>query len=95
MNLYIDPNTDRIVYLSAGEDYPSKSMVIDQGRFYLFTPSTIKKMVFEGAIPANLHAQNCWHFQMQQGNIVCLDLPPPVAASPTTTNSNANNATPA
>lgn len=63
-NLYIDPHTRRIAYLSEQREFPSKVMILDRGCLLLFTPDSLEKLIYEGALPLNLNAQTCWNFKV-------------------------------
>jgi hypothetical protein len=65
-NLYADPLTGRIVYLSTGAEFPTKSMVIDNGALRLFAPNTVVKVPFTEPLPPELNAQNCWDYVVKR-----------------------------
>lgn len=88
-NLYADPQTGRIVYLSTGAEFPTKSMVIDKGELRLFAPNTVVKVPFNEPLPAEFNAQNCWDYAVvrgdkrsdtQQLSVVRVDAPSPQTA---------------
>jgi hypothetical protein len=84
-NLDADPQTGRIVYLSTGTEFPTKSMVIDKGSLRLFAPNTVVKVSFTELLPTELNAQNCWDYAIkrsdsQQLSVVRVDTPSPQAA---------------
>jgi hypothetical protein len=64
-NLYIDPLTARIVYLTQGTEFPVKSMVISDGKLTLFALNSVAKIAHLGELPKELNAQNCWSFQVR------------------------------
>lgn len=64
-HIYLDPQTARIVYFSQGDEFPSKSMVIDHGKLRLFAPNTLVKLAYIAELPKALNAQNCWQFMVK------------------------------
>jgi hypothetical protein len=87
-NLYADPLTGRIVYLSTGTEFPTKSMVIDNGALRLFAPNTVVKVPFTEPLPPELSAQNCWDYAVkrsdtQQLSVVRIEAPQPQTAQAT------------
>jgi hypothetical protein len=88
-NLYADPLTGRIVYLSEGSEFPTKSMVIDNGALRLFAPNTVVKVPFTEPLPPELNAQNSWDFALkrsdtQQLSVVRVEAVKPAADAPKT-----------
>jgi hypothetical protein len=83
-NLYADPLTGRIVYLSTGTEFPTKSMVIDNGTLRLFAPNTVVKMHFSKPLPPELNAQNCWDYAVKRSDTQQLSVVRVEAAQPKT-----------
>ncbi len=67
-NLYADPLTGRLVYLSTGIEFPTKSMVVDNGALRLFAPNTVVKVLFTEPLPPELNAQNCWDYALKRSD---------------------------
>ena len=73
MNLYIDPTTRRIAYMTSGLETPSFAMLVEGGRKTLFTPETLLKVEYSGTIPPALNVQTGWAFQLSlEGQIVAV-----------------------
>jgi hypothetical protein len=95
-NLYLDPLTMRIVYLTQGAEFPVKTMVLDDGKLRLFAPNTFTKILFTGELPRDLSAQNCWDFQLQINeskklSLIRVKTPAVTTAASTTENSQLAN----
>ena len=67
-HLYIDPLTARIVYQTTGAEFPTKSMVLDDGKLRLFAPNTVVKLDFAGTLPTELNNQNAWDYRVLADN---------------------------
>jgi hypothetical protein len=81
-NIFLDPSTKRIVYLSTGSEFPVKAMVIDDGKLTLFSQNSVAKIVSTAELPRELNAQNCWEFQLQVNPDKSLSVFPVKSAQP-------------
>ena len=70
-NLYIDPASRHIAYMSASDDMPTRIFIYEDAKggkgFEVersFTPPMLQKIVFNGKIPKHMYAQNCWAYQL-------------------------------
>jgi 2OG-Fe(II) oxygenase superfamily len=73
VNLYLDPNTQRVAYFSAGEDLPTRIFVYEGAKQNLervFVPELLSRVRFSGALPARMYAQNSWNYRLVDGAVV-------------------------
>ncbi len=73
MNLYIDPITQRVVYLSAIDKQPTRCFVYEGANLEIeriFTPATLAHVVYSGALPIGMYAQNSWGYKLQDDRLV-------------------------
>lgn len=66
-NLYLDPVTKRVVYVSTGDDVPTRCFVYEGAKLEVervFTPSMLEHVAYAGALPERLHAQNSWNYKL-------------------------------
>jgi 2OG-Fe(II) oxygenase superfamily len=65
--LYLDPQTNRVVYFSAEGDVPSRCFVYTgKGQVVerVFSPHSLQRVTHLGDLPSGMYAQNSWHYRL-------------------------------
>lgn len=73
INLYLDPNTQRVAYMSAGEDVPTRCFVYEGAKQEVervFTPGMLRHVAFAGVVPERMFAQNSWGYKLRGEELV-------------------------
>ena len=73
VNLHLDPNTQRVVYMSAGDDVPTRCFVyegVKQEVERVFTPAMLQHVAFAGGVPERMFAQNSWGYKLRGEELV-------------------------
>jgi SM-20-related protein len=71
--LYVDPVSNRVVYVSTSGDVPTRCVVVEGAKQEVervFTPAMLERVEFAGALPARMYAQNSWNFKLSGNALV-------------------------
>ena len=73
ITLYLDPVSQRVVYLTAAGDAPTRCFVVERSKQEterVFTPAMLERVEYAGALPKRMVAQNSWNFKLSGNALV-------------------------
>ena len=73
ITLYLDPASQRVVYLTAAGDAPTRCFVVErpkQETERVYTPAMLERVEYAGALPKRMIAQNSWNFKLSGNALV-------------------------